>query len=197
MASNLETLAERPGSARKDACDELSALLGEVRQLMLDFEGIGVVGRALRSDRPAAIDAACREVFRVLEPRMIAKRLIARIDVPDMPPLPLDAGVVRAVLFNLIVNSIHSCREGATVVAHARLFEDPGRRFELTVADTGVGMTAEVYQQCTHPFFTTKRSGNGIGIALARRAAEEAGGSLEIQSIVDVGTSVTLRVPLD
>ena len=102
---------------------------------------------------------------------------------------------MRAVLYNLFVNSIHSCKAGAAVVVHARVTRD-AKWFELTVADTGTGMSADVYQRCTEPFFTTKRSGNGIGLALARRAAEEAGGSLDIESVVDVGTSVTLRVPL-
>ena len=57
-------------------------------------------------------------------------------------------------------------------------------------------MPADVYERCTELFFTTKRSGSGIGLALARRAAEGAGGSLDIQSIVGVGTTVTLRVPV-
>jgi signal transduction histidine kinase len=112
-----------------------------------------------------------------------------------MPLLPLDPAVVRAVLFNLLVNSMHSCRSGGTVVVHARLV-DEGRRFELTVADTGEGMTAEVYERCTELFYTTKRSGSGIGLALARRAAEGAGGALDIQSIIGVGTTVTVRVPV-
>ena len=126
---------------------------------------------------------------------MQAADVVARCDVPDLPLLPLDPAVVRAVLFNLLVNSQHSCRGGGTVIVHARLVGG-GKAFELTVADTGEGMTAEVFDRCTELFFTTKRSGSGIGLALARRAAEGAGGSLDIQSIVGVGTTVTLRVPV-
>jgi signal transduction histidine kinase len=175
--------------------DQLHAVLGEVRRMALAFEGVGAVGRALRTDKYGAIDLACREVFRILTPRMEAADVVARCDVPDMPLLPLDPAVVRAVLFNLLVNSLHSCRAGGTVVVHARVVAD-GTRFELTVADTGEGMTAEVYERCTELFFTTKRSGSGIGLALARRAAEGAGGTLDIQSVVGIGTTVTMRVPV-
>lgn len=193
VTTAVEVLLEElpDGSVR----DQLHAVLGEVRRMALAFEGVGAVGRALRSDRYGAIDLACREVFRILTPRMEAAGVVARCDVPDMPLLPLDPAVVRAVLFNLLVNSLHSCPAGGTVVVHARLVNG-GAWFELTVADTGEGMTAEVYERCTELFFTTKRSGSGIGLALARRAAEGAGGTLEIQSIVGVGTTVTLRVPV-
>jgi signal transduction histidine kinase len=193
-AEQLASFGERPDAARKEACDELSARLAEVRHLMLDFEGAGAVGRPLGADEPAAIDEACREVVRALEPRARARELVVRLDVPALPPIALDPGVVRAILCNLFVNAIHSCRAGAAIVVHARVAASGA--FELTVADTGKGMTAEVYQRCTEPFFTTKPSGSGLGLAFARRAAEEAGGSLEIESVVDVGTSVTLRVPL-
>jgi signal transduction histidine kinase len=193
VTTAVEVLLEElpDGSVR----DQLHAVLGEVRRMKLAFEGVGAAGRALRSDRFHAVDLACREVFRILTPRMEAVGVVARCDVPDMPLLPLDPAVVRAVLFNLLVNSMHSCRSGGTVVVHARLV-DEGRRFELTVADTGEGMTAEVYERCTELFYTTKRSGSGIGLALARRAAEGAGGALDIQSIIGVGTTVTVRVPV-
>ena len=193
VTTAVEVLLEElpPGSVH----DQLHAVLGEVRRMALAFEGVGAVGRALRTDKFAAIDLACREVFRVLSPRLEANGIISRCDVPDMPLLPLDPAVVRAVLFNLLVNSLHSCRAGGTVVVHARVVGG-GASFELTVADTGEGMPADVYERCTELFFTTKRSGSGIGLALARRAAEGAGGSLDIQSIVGVGTTVTLRVPV-
>jgi signal transduction histidine kinase len=193
VTTAVEVLLEElpPGSVH----DQLHAVLGEVRRMALACEGVGAVGRALRTEKYAAIDLACREVFRVLSPRLEATGVVARCDVPDMPLLPLDPAVVRAVLFNLLVNALHSCRSGGTVVVHARVGEG-GREFELTVADTGEGMTAEVYERCTELFFTTKRSGSGIGLALARRAAEGAGGRLDIQSVVGVGTTVTLRVPV-
>jgi signal transduction histidine kinase len=57
-------------------------------------------------------------------------------------------------------------------------------------------MTAEVYNRCTEIFFTTKRNGSGIGLALCRRAVEESGGTLTIESVVGFGTSVTIEVPL-
>lgn len=191
--STLGKLTKRSGLERKEACGELSATLAEMRQTMLDFEGLGVVGRPLRADQPAAIDVACREVFRILEPRMKATGLMAQLDVPDLPLLPLDAGVVRAVLFSLIVNATHSCRAGAAVVVHARLVAG-GAQLELHVADTGAGTTVGVSPREGGPLFMTERSESGI--ALARSAAEEAGGSLKTQSVVDGGMSVTLRVPV-
>jgi signal transduction histidine kinase len=173
--------------------EQLHAVLSEVRRMKLAFEGVGSVGRDLRGRRPAPIDQACREVFRILAPRAESAGAIARCDVPDMPPVLLDPAVVRAILFNLFVNAIHASATGTTIVIHARL--SSSGVFELTVADTGTGMTAEVYRRCTELFFTTKRSGSGVGLALCRKTTEEAGGTLEIQSVPGVGTTIVMRVP--
>ena len=72
----------------------------------------------------------------------------------------------------------------------------PKGSLALTVADTGTGMTHDVYTRCTELFFTTKRNGSGIGLALVRQAVTEAGGELEIESVPGFGTCITALVPV-
>ena len=192
VTAAVEVLLEEvpPGSTR----EQLHAILTEVRRMKLGFEGVGAVGREVRAARSAAIDLACRDSFRILAVQMQAAGIHAHCDVPDLPLLPFDPSVIRALVFNLVTNAIHACRAGDTIALHARL-TGSGRVFELSIVDTGSGMTREVYDRCTELFFTTKRNGSGIGLTLCHRAVVEADGDLAIETVPGVGTAVTIQLP--
>jgi signal transduction histidine kinase len=174
---------------------QLHAVLSELRRMRLSLEGVGAVGQRLRSARAGAVDLACREAWAIMSARARQAGMQSRCEVEDMPLLPLDPAVVRAIVYNLMANSIQSGTPGTTVNLYARL-TDGGRTFELTVVDNGPGMAADVLARCTELFFTTRRTGSGIGLALVQRAAEEAAGVLEISSVPGYGTSAVLRVPV-
>lgn len=173
---------------------ELHAILTEVRRMKLSFDGIGLINHGLRSERHAAIDYALIEAFRILEPQMRTKGIASRCDVPALPLLAFDPAVLRAVLFNLLTNSIYACPRGASIEVEARL-RAPGPVFELSVSDTGTGMTPDVLARCRELFFTTKPSGSGIGLALCESVVSGAGGRMEIESSEARGTVVRVFVP--
>jgi signal transduction histidine kinase len=68
----------------------------------------------------------------------------------------------------------------------------------LRITDNGNGMDAETIQRATDAFFTTKPPGKGTGLGLfmARRLAEQAGGTLEIESVLGTGTCVAIHLPV-
>lgn len=68
----------------------------------------------------------------------------------------------------------------------------------LKITDRGCGMSEEVAQRASEPFFTTRATGEGMGLGLflARSVVERLGGSLELQSSVGVGTTTTMRLPV-
>jgi signal transduction histidine kinase len=175
--------------------EQIHAVLSEVRRMKLSLDGVLTVGRSLRSCRCAAVDQSCRHAWQIMSARARSLGIYSQCAVEDMPLLPLDPAVVGGIVHNLMINSIQACSAGQAVNLRAGLSDD-GSRFNLTVVDNGSGMTAEVYNRCTEIFFTTKRNGSGIGLALCRRAVEESGGTLTIESVVGFGTSVTIEVPL-
>src|SRR6185312_3372170 len=73
----------------------------------------------------------------------------------------------------------------------------PGDYVVVTVADTGTGMTADVMEKAFEPFFTTKPSGagTGLGLSMVYGFVKQSGGHVEIDSAVDLGTTVTLYLP--
>jgi signal transduction histidine kinase len=68
-------------------------------------------------------------------------------------------------------------------------------RIEVTITDDGAGIPPETLKRLGSPFVTTKATGSGLGLFLARRLAESGGGELRIESAVGRGTTCVLRLP--
>ena len=65
----------------------------------------------------------------------------------------------------------------------------------LTVADTGVGMDQDAVARIFEPYFSTKASGTGLGLTIAKRNVELIGGTISVESERGVGTTVTIGLP--
>jgi signal transduction histidine kinase/ActR/RegA family two-component response regulator len=104
-----------------------------------------------------------------------------------------NAPELREVLTNLIFNAVDAMPAGGTLAVGSR---DEGGQVLLTVADTGVGMPAEVQQRLFEPFFTTKgERGCGLGLSVAFGIISQHGGDIRVASEVGRGSTFTVRVP--
>jgi signal transduction histidine kinase len=132
--------------------------------------------------------------------------LAAKFDVGVVNALaPCDARLlavermVRQILINLIGNAIKFTPAGGTVTLTGRRLDNGG--YELTVADSGVGMTEEEVAQALMPFgqianmMSAKHTGTGLGLPLAKAMMELHGGTLTIASMPQLGSRVTLGFP--
>ncbi len=105
-----------------------------------------------------------------------------------------DARALQQALLNLLANAGDALegREQATITLSARRVE---ALVQLTVADNGVGMSAEQVQAAFKPFHTTKPQGTGLGLVITRKLLTKMGGTVSLASQRGVGTTVTLRLP--
>lgn len=114
-----------------------------------------------------------------------------------------DATRLKQVLTNLLSNAVKYNRKGGTVSMHAQLVPAKAgglREVQVTVSDTGLGMTAEQMANLFQPFNRLGReasdvAGTGIGLVISRRLAETMGGRLEVQSQRGRGSTFVLRLP--
>lgn len=100
------------------------------------------------------------------------------------------------LLLNLILNAFHAMsKRGGTVTMHIDQSEGQAR---LQVSDTGIGIPDEALPHIFEPFYTTKDSGHGtgLGLAIVQQVVDSHGGSITVESTVDVGTTFTLLLPL-
>ncbi len=172
---------------------QLHLVFTEVRRMKLAFEGIGISGRKLRTSSPAAIDHAIREALGIFQSRAMEAGISLEIQIPNLPLLPLDPSVIRAVIYNLVTNALHACSRGCTIQVQAGIEDE---QFWIAVIDDGEGMSPQVQERCLEMFFTTKSSGSGIGLALCSNSFRRAGGDIQIESQQGTGTSILLSVPL-
>lgn len=153
--------------------------------------------------QPRRVDLAdlLADVRRVLEPTLGPSYEI-RLEAGSGARVFADPAHLESALFNLAFNARDAMTTGGVITIRARLAgSGPGSPAPGTVAvsvsDTGQGMSAEVLQRATEPFFTTKKFGQGSGLGLSSVAgfARQSGGDITIESSPGAGTTVTVLLP--
>ncbi len=107
---------------------------------------------------------------------------------------------LRQLLHNLIKNSLEamSGERKPHIEVSTREGDDGGRAWvELAVADNGPGLPAGFDERWFEPYTTSKVKGTGLGLAVAKKIAEEHGGSMRAENRVGGGAVFTLRLPRD
>jgi signal transduction histidine kinase len=145
----------------------------------------------LRLSRVLPYDVA-RELVVLLETRADEAGVSIEVIGDERADVVADARKIRQALLNLVLNAMQASPRAAKVtVAVVRADPDTVR---VRVVDRGAGMTAAVLERIQRPHFTTKESGSGLGVAVARAIVEQHGGTLTIESSPDAGTTVTLSL---
>jgi PAS domain S-box-containing protein len=133
------------------------------------------------------------EVAADLEPTIAASGLRVRTRVEDMPPARTDRGKVKQILLNLLSNALKFTPKG-WVKVDVR-YHRAGDRVSITVADSGVGISAEEQAQVFEAFRQAKAQGSlavggtGLGLAICRRLAGMLGGELTLLSELGRGST--------
>ena len=189
--------------------------LGEVGATLDELVGIVIEGldrtsrlvRDLRDfgagEREAeAIDlrVALDSTLQLLGPHFADRRVkVERNYDAELPLVTVDPSAIKQVFLNLLKNAADALDEtGGTV--RIRVASSPERRsVEVSVADNGPGIDAELRSRIFDPFFTPKPAGRGtgLGLAICRRIAESHRGTLEVETAPGEGAAFTLRLPME
>jgi signal transduction histidine kinase len=112
---------------------------------------------------------------------------------PDLPEVEHDSSQIHQMLLNLLLNSLQAI-EGPGRITVDLLKRDFS--VLIKVSDTGGGISPENLPNIFRPFYTTKGSGTGLGLSLARRIVEQHHGTIEVSSTVGKGTQFTVTLPI-
>lgn len=113
----------------------------------------------------------------------------------NLPMAKGDPLLLGQVLHSLLANAVEAVQQGGSIEIEGKTVPAQ-QRVELTIHDSGPGMTAEQLARAFTPFYTTKPKGLGVGLALAKRIVERFGGHIVIDSVPGRGTAVCLSMPI-
>ncbi|MGE0450767.1 MAG: ATP-binding protein [Vicinamibacterales bacterium] len=190
----------RPLSPVLDEC--VAAILSQVKLLrQISSEFSSFASSPTPRIEPTDVGLLIEEVVEPYRAGLAARVAIVVTVDPDLPPAAIDRTLFSRALTNVIENALHAMPGSGTLRVEARaehggadgLF---GERIVVQVADTGVGMDAEALARIFEPYFSTKATGTGLGLTIAKRNVELSGGIVEVQSERGVGTTVTMRLPI-
>jgi two-component system, cell cycle sensor histidine kinase and response regulator CckA len=128
--------------------------------------------------------------------RMVGEDVVITTSLePDLGCVKIDAGCLVQVLMNLAVNARDAMPRGGSLRIVTRNLEN---EIVIAVTDAGCGMSEEVRRRAFEPLFTTKElgKGTGLGLSVVHRIVEQAGGRIEVESELGVGTTFRVFLPL-
>lgn len=113
---------------------------------------------------------------------------------PDVGPIPLDRELMESVLYNLLSNAAQATSPGGAITVKTRPF-DGG--VEVAVIDRGNGIAPKDMESIFNPFFTTKSSGVGLGLAIVAKIVDQHGGRMAVESEVGQGSVFRVLLPVE
>lgn len=123
----------------------------------------------------------------------------SRMVVPDdLWPIKADEGQISQVIHNLVINAAQAMPAGGTVTVTAEnvTSQDPESRFvRFSIADTGSGIPKALQQKIFEPYYTTKPTGSGLGLAVCHSIIKNHDGDINFESTVGKGTTFTINLP--
>jgi len=111
----------------------------------------------------------------------------------EIPVLSVDPELIKTCIFNIILNAFQAMPEGGDLTL---ITETSNGKAYIIVEDTGEGVSKENMQKLFDPFFSTKRTGLGLGLAMTKRVVEEHGGKTDFQSMEGKGSVMTISLPV-
>jgi len=111
----------------------------------------------------------------------------------ELPKLYLDPDLIKTCIFNVILNAFQAMPAGGDLMLSTKTSDS---RAYIIIEDTGVGIAKENLPKLFDPFFSTKSTGLGLGLALTKRVVEEHGGKVDFNSIEGKGSKVTISLPV-
>lgn len=140
------------------------------------------------------VGATARQTVDLMTMGSEERGIEARVEIqPGLPNALGNAENLKQCLVNVIKNAIEAMPSGGTLSLRARREDNFVR---IDVIDNGEGIKPEVQDQIFNPFFSTKNSGAGLGLAMTRKVVEDMGGKVTFESMPATGTTVSLFVPV-
>ena len=192
---HLELLKTKLGDSAEPANRHLQVIDSEIHRLdrvvqtLVDFSR-PVELRLEEQDLRAIV----RDIVALSIDEMSTRNILLESSLPSHPvSVKVDSDLLKQALINVVQNGAQAMPDGGTL--RVELHED-GKNAIIAVTDKGEGIPPELLEKIFDLYFTTRRGGSGIGLAMTYRILQLHHGSIDVQSEVGHGSEFRLRIPL-
>ncbi len=184
---------DSPNIIRK--CSEvILGCVGTLRTLVDQFSALAQFPAP--QPRPCDMNQIVEEALALFGGRLEGITVQRNLET-GLPPVLVDPDAIRRALANLIDNAAEAMQGSLLRVLglHTTLSED-GAAVEVTVSDTGAGLSDEIRERLFLPYYSTKHRGTGLGLSIAAKIVQEHGGSISAEANSPKGARFLVRLPL-
>lgn len=209
LSAGLAHELRNPLGTIKASAEMLSAQVSAENDVAREMAGFistevdrtnSLVTRFLQFARPLQVRLEQADLTQVLDRAITeAQREAPQIAIyknyaPEIPPFPLDAELMERVFYNLVLNAAQATAPGGAVTVKTRA---AGGKAEIAVIDRGVGIDPKARDSIFNPFFTTKPTGVGLGLAIVAKIVDEHGGKIAVESEPGKGSIFCVILPME
>jgi len=143
---------------------------------------------------PVDVNQILRDVRKLLSHGILSSQIRLIGELADGLPVTLgDANQLKQAFLNIINNAIQSMPDGGTITVST---VQRGQNIVVRIEDTGPGIPGDVMSKLFVPFFTTRKTGSGLGLAVTKRVIDNHGGDIEVMSEIGKGTIFDVSIPI-
>jgi signal transduction histidine kinase len=187
-------LAPEDEVKRKQFTRILSSIKDEVARLK------HLVSDLLNYGRPAQLTVKTidmrdlvEETISLVKPQADVQGVEITVEEDEEPAqVQADRERLKSCLSNIAINALQAMPGGGHLTARVHRLDGV---VEVSISDTGVGISEEAIGKVFEPYFSTKQSGFGLGLAVTKKIVEDHSGSVEVSSQLDHGTTFTVKLP--
>ena len=164
-----------------------------LREILDDF--LRYAGRIELDRKPTELNGVLEELVDFFAPQAQLQRVQLRLKKHPSPVIAdVDPKLIKQAVLNLLINGLQAIPPGGGELILSLTVQ--GRNAVIDVIDTGTGIPPEQVNHIFTAYYTTKKHGTGIGLAMARRITEEHGGKIGVRSEVGKGSDFFMSLPL-
>ena len=209
---SIDHIRSRLGGGRAEGTAEAVALMANIKDEIYRLNGM--IENFLSVGKPLALnksevnlDALIRDVIELAQQKAVEQGI--KIEVDEQTPAPhlhADPVQIKTCLMNVVLNAIQAMPNGGRLRITTAVLSGAGESgvehpatgsVEVTVADTGPGIGEEDLAKIFDPYFTTKKLGIGLGLAITKKIVEEHRGRIAVRSRPNEATEVVISLPVE
>lgn len=189
-----QSLLMKTGDTYRAQFEMIISELDRANKIVNDF--LSLARGKYVEKRRQSLSAIIQEIYPLIENEALARSISPTLQIADsLPESLVNPEEMKQLLLNLSMNALDAMN-AAGELAIGCSHDQKANEIVMTVRDTGCGISQADYDQIFEPFYTTKKHGSGLGLAVCKSIIERHGGNMSIQSEIQRGTTFSVRFPI-